>query len=99
LKTKGWDDAPWAMRIVMRPFMHVPKMGAYTELWAGVGPELTCYDGGKLIIPWGRLHPSPKKEIADSLKSENEGGTGLASRFWAWCEEQARDYSEHLHQG
>ncbi|KAI0530008.1 NAD(P)-binding protein [Xylaria digitata] len=85
LKTKGWDKAPWSMRMVMRPFMHEPKMGACTELWAGLGREVTCDDGGKFVVPWGRLHPSPKKEIVESLRTIEEGGTGLAAEFWKWC--------------
>ncbi|TVY55239.1 putative oxidoreductase, partial [Lachnellula suecica] len=31
--------APWVMMAMMRPFMYEPKMGAYTELWAGLSPN------------------------------------------------------------
>ncbi|KAF2964604.1 hypothetical protein GQX73_g8960 [Xylaria multiplex] len=97
LRTKGWDNAPWSMRMVMRPFMHEPKMGAYTELWAGLAPEVTCDDGGQFVMPWGRLHPSPKKEIVESMKTTDEGGTGLAAEFWKWCEEQSKGYLDLVH--
>ncbi|KAK9482731.1 hypothetical protein V1527DRAFT_327698 [Lipomyces starkeyi] len=93
LKTKGWGKAPWAMRVMMAPLMHEPKMGAYTELWAGLSPDVKCEDGGRLAIPWGRWHPSPNKYILESLKSKEEGGTGLAAEFWGWCEEQTKLYA------
>lgn len=93
LRTKGWDRAPWEMRTVMGLFMHEPKMGAYTELWAGLSPEVTGDDGGRFAIPWGRWHPSPKQQILESLRTEEEGGTGLAGRFCEWCEEQTKEYT------
>ncbi|TVY90125.1 putative oxidoreductase [Lachnellula willkommii] len=82
----------WRSRWVMKPLLHEPVMGAYTELWAGLSREVTGADGGRYAIPWGRWHPSPKKDILESLKAETEGGTGLAAEFWGWCEEQSKDY-------
>jgi NAD(P)-dependent dehydrogenase (short-subunit alcohol dehydrogenase family) len=93
LKTKGWDGSPWAMRVLMTPFMHEPKMGAYTELWAGLSQDVKCEDGGRCAVPWGRWHTSPRKDILESLKTKEEGGTGLAAEFWEWCEEQTKEYA------
>ncbi|KIW12437.1 hypothetical protein PV08_09714 [Exophiala spinifera] len=93
LRTKAWDNAPWVMRAMMAPFMHEPKMGAYTELWAGLSPAVKLEDGGKLALPWGRWHEGPKKHLLESLKTEKEGGTGVAGKFFDWCEEQTRSYS------
>lgn len=93
LKTKGWDGSPWAMRVLMAPFMHEPKMGAYTELWAGLSPDVKCEDGGRFALPWGRWHSSPRKDILEGLKTKEEGGTGLAAEFWGWCEEQTKEYA------
>lgn len=92
LKTKGWEKAPWVARILFTPVMHEPKMGAYTDLWAGLSQEVKCEDGGKCAIPWGRWHPSPREDILESLKTKEEGGTGLAADFFAWCEEQTKGY-------
>jgi NAD(P)-dependent dehydrogenase (short-subunit alcohol dehydrogenase family) len=92
LRTKGWDNAPWAMRAMMSPFMYEPKMGAYTELWAGLSSTVKLEDGGKIAIPWGRWHASPKKDILESLKTEKEGGTGAAGKFFDWCDEQTKSY-------
>lgn len=93
LTTKTWDGVPWAIRVLVRPVMHEPKMGAYTELWAGLSPDVTCEDGGRTAIPWGRWHPDPRKDILESLKTKEEGGTGLAAEFWGWCEKQTREYA------
>ncbi len=92
LKTKGWDRAPKLMTMFFKPFMYEAKFGAYTELWAGLSPEVKPEDGGRYAVPWGRWHPSPKKEILQSLKSVSEGGTGLAADFWDWCEEHTATF-------
>ncbi|KAE9381026.1 NAD(P)-binding protein [Stipitochalara longipes BDJ] len=93
LKTKGWDGVAWPARILASLFMHPPKFGAYTTLWAGLSQDVKIEDGGRFGIPWGRWHPSPKKEILASMKTKEEGGTGLAAHFWIWCEQQTKDYS------
>ncbi|TVY32446.1 putative oxidoreductase [Lachnellula subtilissima] len=92
LKAKGFDRLPWHQRWLMKPLLHEPIMGAYTELWAGLSPEVTCADGGRFALPWGRWHPSPRKDILESLKAKSEGGTGIAAEFWHWCEEQSKGY-------
>jgi NAD(P)-dependent dehydrogenase (short-subunit alcohol dehydrogenase family) len=94
LKTKAWDRAPWLMQVFMNPFLHEPKMGAYTELWAGISEEVRSEDGGRFAIPWGRWHPSPRKDILESLKTKKEGGIGLAAEFWEWCEEHTKTMLE-----
>lgn len=94
LRTKGWDDTPWWMRAMMAPLFREPKMGAYTELWAGLSPEVKIDDGGRYAISWGRWHPSPRKDILESLKTKEEGGTGVAAEFREWCEKLTRPYAE-----
>jgi NAD(P)-dependent dehydrogenase (short-subunit alcohol dehydrogenase family) len=92
LKTTAWDKAPWLMMAMLSPFMFEPKMGAYTELWAGLSTDVTSEDGGRFVLPWGTWQLSPKKELAASLKTREEGGTGLAREFWDWCEEHSKGY-------
>jgi hypothetical protein len=70
----------WMQRAVS-PLLCNAKIGAYTELWAGLSPELTIEMNGAYVIPWGRLHPSPRKDLLDALKSVEGGGTGLADEF------------------
>jgi NAD(P)-dependent dehydrogenase (short-subunit alcohol dehydrogenase family) len=93
LNTKGWDTVPWVGKMLFKPFMHEPKMGAYTELWAGLSPELKMEDGGRFATAWGRWHPMPNKDILKSLKMKEEAGTGVAAKFWDWCEEQTKEYA------
>ncbi|KAH9219552.1 hypothetical protein DL95DRAFT_443309 [Leptodontidium sp. 2 PMI_412] len=93
LNTKGWDRAPRLMKILMKPVMYEPKMGAYTGLWAGLSPEVKLEDSGKNGLPWGRWDKDPKKNILESMKSKEEGGTGLAAEFWKWCEENTKGFA------
>ena len=67
-------------------------MGAYTELWAGLSPELIMEHAGQYIIPWGRIHPSPRKDLLEALKGKVEGGTGRAADYCTWCEEKVAQY-------
>ena len=43
------------------------KMGAYTELWAGLSENLGLGGGGKDVLPWGRLHRIPRPEFGAAL--------------------------------
>jgi retinol dehydrogenase 12 len=72
--------------------LYEPIYGAYTELFAGLSPEVTMEQAGAYIIPWGRI-VFPKKEITDAMKSKEEGGTGVAERFYNWCESETKKYA------
>jgi len=43
------------------------------------------------VVPWGRFYPI-RKELIQAGKTEAEGGTGNALKFWAWTEEQVKSY-------
>ena len=66
--------------------LYSAKMGAYTELWAGLSEDLGIGDGGKYVLPWGRLHPSPRLDLLAAMKSREDGGTGVAASFIGYCE-------------
>jgi NAD(P)-dependent dehydrogenase (short-subunit alcohol dehydrogenase family) len=91
LSTNILRHAKW-MRLVSFPLLYHAKMGAYTELWAGLSSELTVEMNGGYVIPWGRVHPSPREDLLDALRSVEEGGTGQAGEFWKWCEKQTLEY-------
>jgi NAD(P)-dependent dehydrogenase (short-subunit alcohol dehydrogenase family) len=94
LATKAWDPVSGFAKFLMSPFLYDAKYGAYTELWAGLSEDVTTQDGGKLGVPWGgRWHPNPRKDILESLKSKEEGGTGGAADFWEWCEKQTKPFA------
>ena len=67
-------------------------MGAYTELYSGLSPELTVKDNGAYIAPWGKVG-SVKADRREGCKSVEEGGTGAAERFWEWSEKEVEKYA------
>ncbi|KAK2035032.1 NAD(P)-binding protein [Colletotrichum zoysiae] len=80
-----------AMPVIDFLFLHETRYGGYTELYAGLSPEISLETNGAYVVPWGRIRPDgdcPRKDLLDAMKSEAEGGTGYAAKFWDWCEEQ-----------
>ena len=92
LKSNLLRTAPTLMRVASAPLLYPARMGAYTELWAGLSEDLTMNEAGSYILPWGRLHPWPRKDLVEALRSVEEGGTGQAKRFVEWCEQQVIGY-------
>ena len=94
LKTDILRHTSWLFRFCVRPLLHDAVYGAYTVLWAALSADLTIEeDGGKgWIVPWGRRHPSLRADLLESLKDEEEGGSGKTKRFWEWCEGRCKDF-------
>ncbi|KAG5655520.1 hypothetical protein KAF25_003857 [Fusarium avenaceum] len=92
LSTGIWDRVPWLLRVPNKVFLHPPKRGAYAELWAGLSTEIKLEDGGRYGIPWGRWHPGLRKDLLQSLKGKDKGGSGVAAEFWDWCDEQTKQF-------
>lgn len=86
LKTSLLRHGPRLMEFMVSPLLYQAKMGAYTELWAGLSEDLGIDDGGKYVMPWGRLHPSPREDLLAALKTRENGGTGVAALFVEYCE-------------
>ncbi|TVY84724.1 putative oxidoreductase [Lachnellula suecica] len=80
------------MKYMSYPLLHKARKGAYTELWAGLSPDINLESTGCYIIPWGRVHPAPRAELVRALKSSDENGSGLAKQFWDWCESQTIEF-------
>jgi len=74
-----------------RVVLHPSIFGAYTELFAGLSPEVTIERSGDWVVPWGRFMEI-RKDLFDASKTVAEGGTGLAQKFWEWNEEQIKPY-------
>jgi len=66
--------------------------GAYTELYAGWSKDITPALSGCFIMPWGRLGDF-RADVAGSLRGGEEGGSGLAARFWDWCDKETKEFS------
>ncbi|ORY61261.1 uncharacterized protein BCR38DRAFT_467283 [Pseudomassariella vexata] len=81
LQSALYRDQGIGMRIVTKLIMYPPVNGAYTELYAGLSPDITIQKTGCWVVPFGR-----------AIKSEAEGGTGGTRKFWEWTEDQVRPY-------
>ncbi|EKD19690.1 uncharacterized protein L3040_001963 [Drepanopeziza brunnea f. sp. 'multigermtubi'] len=81
----GWQNA------ILQKFLYAPINGAYTELFAGVSPDVNMDHNGGWIIPFGRFGPL-RADLEKSGKSKKDGGSGIAENFWEWTEEQIKPY-------
>ncbi|WYZ39963.1 hypothetical protein EsH8_IV_000304 [Colletotrichum jinshuiense] len=95
LNTGAYSSMPALAMLFIKPVLHDPIFGGYTELFAGLSPEISLETNGAYVIPWGRIRldeDCPRKDIINALKSEAEGGLGYATKFWDWCESQWKPF-------
>ncbi|KAI1415349.1 NAD(P)-binding protein [Hypoxylon sp. FL1857] len=79
----------FAMFMMRMLWLRKPVFGAYTELFAGLSPEVTRDTSGKYIFPWGRLIPDSsivRQDVLKAAESEELGGLGYGKKLWEWCE-------------
>ena len=75
------------------PLKYDGKLGAYTEVWTGLSPDVTEKQKEVYVFQWwGRRNPALWKYLSEALKPKHEGGTGQAQEFRAWCEQQVAPY-------
>ncbi|KAI0542185.1 hypothetical protein GGR58DRAFT_453081 [Xylaria digitata] len=92
LDSELWRNQPFIIgKILKWFFLHEPINGAYTELFAGLSPEITMEKSGAWIVPFGRFM-RPRKGLKEATRTRAEGGTGIAKEFWEWNEEQIRPF-------
>ncbi|KAF2798087.1 NAD(P)-binding protein [Melanomma pulvis-pyrius CBS 109.77] len=87
LKTELQRHAPPPLRLVMGAMLKGPQYGAYTELYAGLAPDV---QNGDFVIPWGRRGEVPG-HIVESTRA-TEGEKSVSARFYEWCEEQVKPF-------
>jgi len=92
LKTELKRHMNRILAMILNLGLHEPKFGAYTELNAGLGKQITPSNNGCYVIPWGRIG-SFRSDIALSLRSVGEGGNGKAETFWEWCARETAKYA------
>ncbi|EED22799.1 steroid dehydrogenase, putative [Talaromyces stipitatus ATCC 10500] len=92
LKSNLTRHLPSYVAILAGPLLHHARKGAYTELWAGLSPDLKIEDNGKYVVPWGRLHPNPRQDLLATMKSKDEGGNGVAAIFLEFADKQIADF-------
>ncbi|KAI0018959.1 hypothetical protein F4780DRAFT_748572 [Xylariomycetidae sp. FL0641] len=87
------DRSANCLQMIFRYATTYPTInGAYTELFAGVSEDVTLEHTGGWIVPWGRFSDI-RSDLEQGSKPESEGGTGIAQKFWEWCEEQTKSYA------
>ncbi|KAH8807806.1 hypothetical protein F5884DRAFT_704123 [Xylogone sp. PMI_703] len=92
LKTDLQRHVPrWQMPII-NMLVYPPIYGAYTELFAGLSPDVTLDKSGAWLQPWGRFD-AQRSDLETGSRSKAEGGTGMAESFWEWSEEQVKQYA------
>ncbi|RSL60177.1 hypothetical protein CEP54_006882 [Fusarium duplospermum] len=93
VKGGSYEGTPAVTMFLLNLFLLRPtKFGAYTELYAGLSPDISSRDNnGAYIIPWGRIRPDaecPRRDIVHAMLTEEDGGLGYCKKLWDWCEEQ-----------
>merc|ERR1712093_541883 len=91
LKSDLQRHLPRWQNMILQRFIYAQIYGAYTELFAGLSPDVTPETNGAWIVPWGRFVPL-RADIEAGSKSEEQGGTGISKKFWEWSEDQVKSY-------
>ncbi|KAI1818756.1 short-chain dehydrogenase [Poronia punctata] len=92
LKSDLDRNCNWIEMLFRKATTYPTVNGAYTELFAGVSDQVNLDKTGSWIVPWGRFEKI-RSDIYEGSKSEEEGGTGIAQKFWKWSEEQTSPYA------
>ncbi|KAK0385885.1 hypothetical protein NLU13_7062 [Sarocladium strictum] len=77
--------------LVIRAVTYPTLNGAYTELFAGLSPEVTMDHSGEWVVPFGRFLPI-RRDLQLAARTEAEGGNGHAEQFWEWTEKQVAPF-------
>lgn len=87
LRSKLFDHQSFIFRLQVA-LMHYPAVnGAYTELFAGLSPEVTSETAGLYVFPFGRFQPICE-DLQLAAELEENGGADLPRKFWEWSEKQ-----------
>jgi len=87
LRNNRQRHAPAPLRGIMTGVFKGPKHGAYTELYAGLGPDVKQ---GDFVIPWGRK--GSVSEHVSKMVAGEDGKRSVSARFYEWCEEQVKPF-------
>jgi NAD(P)-dependent dehydrogenase (short-subunit alcohol dehydrogenase family) len=90
--TSLFRHSPWLAYLAW-PLLHNPKLAAYTELYAGLSPDINLDVNGCYVVPWGRIATWVRNDLVDATKPKEEGGTARAAEFWDFCERITHDYA------
>lgn len=57
----------------------------------GLSPNLTIDDGGAYVIPWGRKHIVPRRDLYEAIDIKDD--KNLAAKFWDWCDTRVKKFA------
>lgn len=83
------------LKFFVRLVLYHPRFGAYTELYAGLSPDVSLENNGAYVIPWGRIQADAdfsREDIVRAITPEEDGGLGYDKKFWDWCEQQWKPF-------
>ncbi|TFB03034.1 hypothetical protein CCMA1212_004987 [Trichoderma ghanense] len=80
------------LKYLAYPLLHKPRMGALSELYAGLSTDIGLENNGCYVIPWGRISHNVRADLVKASRPTEEGGSGRAEEFWEICAEKTRDY-------
>lgn len=86
----GWFQRV-SLKMFRSHFLHPPVYGAYTELFAGLSPDVTMEKSGSWIGPWGRFF-NIRRDVARNGTPKSEGGLGGAEKFWDWTVDHVKEF-------
>ncbi|PTB39322.1 uncharacterized protein TrAFT101_007882 [Trichoderma asperellum] len=92
LKTPLQRDVSPLEYYSMLPVLHDPIYGAYSELFAGLSPDVKPEHSGQYVMPWGRFGPT-RPDIDKSLSPQNGEDTSNAGKFFEYCENQTKSFA------
>ncbi|KAK4222685.1 hypothetical protein QBC38DRAFT_489288 [Podospora fimiseda] len=92
--TNIWRNVPGIVYWLLRPILRDAVHGAETYLFMGLHGDVKVEDGvaGRYVIPDGRWHPGQREDLLLALRGEEGGGSGIARKFYGWCEERVREF-------
>ncbi|KAI0965999.1 NAD(P)-binding protein [Xylaria arbuscula] len=97
VKAGSYAGTPWPiMAILNATMLHETTYGAYTELYAGLSPDLKPEDYVNYVMPWGRvgaIDVAWRQDVVKAMNPEDEGGLGYGQKLWEWCEEQWKPHT------
>ncbi|KAI1380258.1 NAD(P)-binding protein [Hypoxylon crocopeplum] len=94
VKGGSYAGTPRALMAILNlTMLYKTIFGAYTQLYAGLSPELKWEHSGKYVVPWGRLWDHHvRQDMVKAMEIEEKGGLGYGKRFWEWCEGKSKPF-------
>ena len=82
-------ETRWALMLVAKMIAYPPRLGAYTEIYAGLSTELNMKDDqGGWVVPWGRKTRAMRPDIIAGAQQEK----GTAFQTYEWCDKITKEW-------